>query len=53
MAVYTEGYGILQGTGIQTDRDELQEWLSGADGIRTHYLLTASQMLSRLSYSPT
>jgi hypothetical protein len=25
----------------------------GADGIRTHYLLTASQTLSRLSYSPT
>ena len=24
----------------------------GADGIRTHYLLTASQTLSRLSYSP-
>jgi len=29
MVVYTEGYGILQCTGIQTDRDELQEWLSG------------------------
>ena len=26
--------------------------LGGADGIRTHYLLTASQTLSRLSYSP-
>jgi hypothetical protein len=26
---------------------------SGADGIRTHYLLTASQTLSQLSYSPT
>ncbi len=25
----------------------------GADGIRTHYLLTASQTLSQLSYSPT
>ena len=25
----------------------------GADGIRTHYLLTASQTLSRLSYSPS
>ena len=24
----------------------------GADGIRTHYLLTASQTLSQLSYSP-
>ena len=27
--------------------------IGGADGIRTHYLLTASQTLSRLSYSPT
>ena len=26
--------------------------IGGADGIRTHYLLTASQTLSRLSYSP-
>ena len=25
----------------------------GADGIRTHYLLTASQTLSQLSYSPS
>ena len=24
----------------------------GADGVRTHYLLTASQTLSQLSYSP-
>ena len=29
------------------------ESYGGADGIRTHYLLTASQTLSRLSYSPT
>jgi hypothetical protein len=27
--------------------------IGGADGIRTHYLLTASQTLSQLSYSPT
>ncbi len=27
-------------------------YVGGADGIRTHYLLTASQTLSRLSYSP-
>ena len=26
--------------------------IGGADGIRTHYLLTASQTLSQLSYSP-
>jgi hypothetical protein len=26
--------------------------VGGADGIRTHYLLTASQTLSQLSYSP-
>jgi hypothetical protein len=32
---------------------ELSSYRSGgADGIRTHYLLTASQTLSRLSYSP-
>ena len=32
----------------------LEDWdrTGGADGIRTHYLLTASQTLSQLSYSP-
>ena len=29
------------------------DMIGGADGIRTHYLLTASQTLSQLSYSPT
>ncbi len=42
---------------IKTDKTCEREVLSieqsgGADGIRTHYLLTASQTLSRLSYSP-
>ena len=26
---HIEGCGVLPGTGIQTDRDELQGWLSG------------------------
>ncbi len=42
----------------QGDKDQLEGILpvitfGGAGGIRTPYLLTASQTLSQLSYSPT
>ena len=37
----------------ETKTTSLEYEVGGADGIRTHYLLTASQTLSQLSYSPT
>jgi hypothetical protein len=39
---------LLQELGCELSSFEV----GGADGIRTHYLLTASQTLSQLSYSP-
>ena len=54
-------FNSLLTTALSTRRDELLKELrcelfsykiGGADGIRTHYLLTASQTLSQLSYSP-
>ena|GEM_PF-3685845 len=45
---------VGQGDSILLDLGDTEVLIDGgADGIRTHYLLTASQTLSRLSYSPT
>jgi hypothetical protein len=48
----SEGVGIAADTRLSGQYLEDCHKAGGADGIRTHYLLTASQTLSQLSYSP-
>jgi hypothetical protein len=45
------GFASSAGSGEQAAEDEW--WSGGAGGIRTPYLLTASQTFSQVNYGPT